>query len=148
MKLNWRTRVALVGSLGLLANAGLMFVLALWHGAHPGQSWLGAMLADQSSERILTLLIFFVLLGIALGEIPFTLRRLRALVRAPGRPADWAVALFVFFAAVYAAVLMLLTQRLDLALTIGSTGVVRLAAIAFGVIGFKKTPPGETAPKQ
>ena len=145
MKIDWRARIALAGSVGLLANAGLMFLVALWHNAHGDSSWLGDFLARtqpalQSAEHTMALIVYLILMAVALAEIPLTTIGLRALVRMTGRAARTvgpAVAAFVFFAAVYAAALVFLTQRLDLALTIAGTGVLRLFAVALGVIGFK-----------
>jgi hypothetical protein len=143
MKLDGRLRLALAGGLGLVANAAVMLALGYWRGAQEGPGWLLALLERRApaSADLIILIIALVLLAFALAEIPVMIVALRAMQRSPSRPArliEWLTALFVFFAAVYGGLLVLLTLRLDLGLVIAGTGILRLMAVALGLVGFRK----------
>jgi len=143
MKLDGRIRLALAGGLGLVANAAVMLALGYWRGAQEGPAWLTALLerSAPASADLIILIIFLVFLAFALAEIPLMIIALRAMLRSPSRPArltEWLTAFFVFFAAVYGGVLVLLTLRLDLGLVIAGSGILRLMAVALGLVGFRQ----------
>jgi len=130
-----RTIWALAGILGLLLNAAAMLLLYLWGVARAGrpiivlpQAMGGEPWALQGTAQ---LVVYLFLLGLALAEIPLMVAGLRVLVRSEAR-ADWILhsgnLAFVFFAAVYALIFIVVTNRLDLGLSIAGTGLLRLIA--------------------
>ena len=130
-----RTGWVLAGILGLLVNACVMFLVYLWHLARVGRPIIvlphalgGEPWALQGTAQ---LAVYLFLLGLALAEIPLMVAGLRAMARSETR-ADWILysgnLAFVFFAAVYALIFILITNRLDLGLTIAGTGLLRLIA--------------------
>lgn len=143
MKLDERIRLALAGGLGLLANGVLILALGYWRSAQEGPAWLAAALRDLApdSAGLLILILYVIFMALALAEIPLMTLALRAMRRSPSRPARltiWAAGIFVFFAAVYAGLFVLLTGRLDLGITISASGILRLMAVALFVVGFRQ----------
>ncbi len=129
------------GLLGLLANAGAMLLLHIWMLSRAGRpiivlpASLGGRPWAMTGWGLLFAYIF--LLGLALAEVPLMTIGLRALAAGQTR-SDWFIRggflAFTFFATVYGAIFVLLTNRLDLGLTIACTGLLRLAA---GIIWVK-----------
>ena len=121
--------------LGLLANAGFTLLLYAWQVARAGRPVivLPRALGGQpwALEGVAQIVAYLFLLGLALAEIPLMTAGLRTLARSRTR-ADWflygGTAIFIFFAAVYAAIFIVLGNRLDLGLTIAGTGLLRLVA--------------------
>jgi len=140
--MNRQAKIALAGGLGLMANAGIVLLIAVWRHGQTGPAFLTTLLSrvgvgDANTANVCAWIAYGLFLGLALAEIPFMTWALRAMVVAKTKP--WRLvylvcAAFVMFAAVYAAVFVLLTQRLGLGLSIAGTGVLRLIALMFGVI--------------
>jgi len=130
-----RTIWTLAGVIGLLLNAGVMLLLILWDMARAGRPIIVLPPALGGEPWALgglaQLVVYLLLLGLALAEIPLMTAGLRVLARSETR-ADWILhggnLAFVFFSAVYALLFIVITSRLDLALTIAGTGVLRLIA--------------------
>jgi hypothetical protein len=130
-----RVKWVLAGILGLLANAGVMGLLYAWQEARGGRPIivLPPALGGQSwaLDGLAQFVAYIFLLGLALAEIPLMVAGLRTLARSRTR-SDWILysgnLAFVFFAAVYATILIVVTNRLDLSLTIAGVGLLRLGA--------------------
>jgi hypothetical protein len=140
--MNKQARIALAGGLGLMANAGVVFLTALWRSSQAGPAFLATFLSrmgagNPSSENVAAWVAYVVFIGLALAEIPLMTWALRAMVMGKTRSFRLVYVVsfaFVLFAAVYAVLFVLLTQRLGLGLTIAGTGVLRLFALMLGVV--------------
>lgn len=140
--MNRQAKIALAGGLGLMANAGIVVLIALWRRGQTGPDFLTTLLArvgagDPNTANHLAWIAYALLMGLALAEIPLMTWALRAMVAGKTKSyrfVYFVCAAFVLFAAVYAALFVLLTQRLGLGLTIAGTGVLRLFALMLGVI--------------
>jgi hypothetical protein len=113
----FRRRLLLSGLAGLVANGILAAVVA----------WLVASGAIKAPlpYPLVTLLATLILAGFSLAEIPIMIVAMRHLDQALALGLN---AVFVFFAAVYGAPVLLLTGSLGWGLALCALGVVRLAA--------------------
>lgn len=150
---DWRVRIAIAGSLGLLTNAGLMVLVAILQQRDEGAGWLLALLErgmalNPAAQHTATLVVYVLFLGLAVAEIPVMTIGLRAMMVSRTRSL-WLIvgvtAFFVFFAAVYGAALTLLVGRLDLGLSIAGTGILRLLAVGLGVLSVRPAIGGPPA---
>jgi len=116
-------RIMLSGLAGLIANAALA-ALAAW-------LIVSGLVRAPLPHPLVTLLATVALGGLSLAEIPVMVLAIRHL--AAVRPNDQAFVLglnafFVFFAAVYGAMVLLLTGSLVWGLVLCALGLARLAA--------------------
>ena len=133
-----RASLILAGAAGLALNAGVMALLHLWLQARGGRPFLSlaAVPGAPALPAWLAALPFAILLALALAEIPLMIVALQTLAGAPDRP-GWALyagnTLFVFFAAMYGALLIFITGRLPWGAAIAGTGLLRLLAGALWI---------------
>jgi len=140
--MNRQARIALAGASGLMANAGIVLLLALWQRSQAGPAFLSTILlqvgaGDANTANVAAWIAYGLFMGLALAEIPlmtWALRKLAVSMTGSFCLVYIASAGFVLFAAVYAALFVLLTQRLGLGFTIAGTGILRLFALMLGVI--------------
>jgi hypothetical protein len=119
----FRRQLVLSGFAGLMASAALA-ALAVW-------LIVSGLIKAPLPHPLVILLATAVLGSLSLAEIPMMVLAIRHL--AAERPNDQALvmgltALFVFFAAVYGAPVILLTGSLIWGLALCALGIVRLAA--------------------
>jgi hypothetical protein len=119
----FRRRLTLSGLAGLIANAALA-ALAAW-------LIVGGLVRAPLPHPLVTLLATVGLGGLSLAEIPMMVLAIRHL--AAERPNDQASVLglnafFVFFAAVYGAMVLLITGSLVWGLVLCALGLARLVA--------------------
>ena len=119
----FRRRLTLSGLAGLIANAALA-ALAAW-------LIVGGLVRAPLPQPLVTLLATVALGGLSLAEIPMMVLAIRHLVAVKSNNQTLALglnAVFVFFAAIYGAPVLLITGSQVWGLALCALGLARLAA--------------------